>query len=61
VDMFDELPLTLQIPDGFTPQQISFPLPKGVKMGDIEGDSGQYSALYGHANCHSATFVIDNR
>jgi len=61
VDLFDELPLTLQIPDGFTPQSVPVPLPKGVKKGDIGVDEGPRSLHYGHANCHSATFVIDNR
>jgi hypothetical protein len=59
VDMFDELPLTLEIPDGFAPQRIFPPLPKGVTLGDIEKGGDQ--PRYGHANCHSATFVIDNR
>jgi hypothetical protein len=59
VDMFDELPITLEIPDGFTPQRLSYTPPAGVKVGDIE-KSG-IGVLYGHANCHSATFVVDNR
>ena len=60
VDMFDELPLTLEIPDGFAPQKMSYQLPSGVYKGDIEMDHSRPTVLYGHANCHSATFVIDN-
>lgn len=60
VDMFDELPLTLQIPDGFTPQKLPYNAPTGVKTGDIEKNGSQPTVLYGHANCQSATFVIDN-
>jgi hypothetical protein len=60
VDMFDELPLTLEIPDGFAPQKLSYKLPSGVTAGDIEKNLSRPTLLYGHANCHSATFVIDN-
>jgi hypothetical protein len=60
IDMFDELPLTLEIPDGFAPQRMDYTLPTGVRTADIEQNGIHPSLHYGRANCHSATFVIDH-
>jgi hypothetical protein len=59
VDMFDSLPLTLQIPDFFTPQKIGYELPTGLSCNDVELPEDHVH--FGRANCHNATFVIDNR
>jgi len=47
VDLFDQLPLTLDIPDGFTPQKLPYHAPTGLTMADIERDNKRMSIEYG--------------
>jgi hypothetical protein len=58
VDLFPDLELTIQFPDGFSPTQADESRPLGVSFCDVDPGRKGCSTPFGKVNCHYANLVI---
>ena len=58
VDMFPLLEVTIQFPDGFTPEPADPEiLPAGVQTCDVDPGRCGHAPDFGHVNCHYANLL----
>ena len=57
IDMFPRIKVTIEFPDGFTPEAVKDNLPPGVVCCDV--DPGRDGCThFGHVNCHYANVLF---